>query len=212
MPLYDSYTALTALSADGQSAAIDLGYATEAEVTVYLGAAATFGSGTLILQQSFDGGTTYYTVPNFSKTSGTANTVLGKVPVIGGGKIRASLSGSTSPTLNVCIKVEKISSREVKTFRLTANGSTNPFIYVPNPAYPVTTDVVGSNVLTWVGQGTWGSGTLVLEVSPDGGTTWFKQQAGISSNGIQYASGVTDTLCRFTLSGATNPSLSIYAV
>lgn len=212
MPIPSSYTALTALSADGQTAAIDLGYATEAEVTVYLGTGATFGSGTLILQQSFDGGTTYYTVPNFSKTSGTANTLLGKIPVIGGGKIRASLSGSTSPTLNVCIKVEQVSSRKVQQFSLTANGSTAAFNFNPSPAYPVTTDVVDSYVMAWAGQGTWGSGTLVLEVSPDGGTTWFKQQAGITANGIQYASSVTDTLCRFTLSGATSPSLTIFAV
>lgn len=213
MPNPISFTTLTTLAADGQTAAIDLGINTVVEATVYLGAAATWGGGTLILQQSFDGGTTYFTVPNFSKTSGAASTLLGRVPVIGGGKLRASLSGATGPSLGVNIKVEAIAADPaLKQFKLTANGSTSAFVYKPAAAYPVTTQVEGDNLLVWSAQGTWGSGTVVLEVSPDGGTTWFKQQAGISANGVQYSNGVSDTLCRFTLSGATNPVLTISAV
>lgn len=212
MPLPFNYVAMTTLAANGQTAAIDLGINTVTEATVYLNANATWGSGTLILQQSFDGGTTYYTVPNFSKTSGSASTVLGRVPVIGGGLLRASLSGATSPSLGVCIKVEEVAAPLVKQFSLTANGSTTPFYFTPVANYPVTTQVEGDNLLVWAAQGTWGSGTLALQVSPDGGTTWFNQQAGITANGTQYAAGVSDTLCRFTLTGATSPSLTIYAV
>ena len=213
MPFPLSYTALATLSANGQSAAVALGLATEAEVTVYSGATQTWGGGTAVLQQSFDGGTTWFNVPNASWTSGAANTVLGRVPVIGGGLVRISLSGATTPTLNFAIKVEQVNNRPILNFTLTANGST-PVFSLPDgiSVLPVTTKTVADNVVAWAAQGTWGGGTLALQVSPDGGTTWFNQQAGLTANGVQYSAGASDMLGRFTLTGATSPSLTIYVV
>lgn len=208
-----SFTKLANLPATGVTAAISLDIASEAEVAVYVGTGATWGGGTAILQQSFDGGTTWFTVPNASWTAGVANQCLGRASIIGGGKVRISLSGATSPSLDFAVKVEQVKSRKVVSYAFAANGSTASFqIGEDIPQYPVTTVTTPAGVVTWAAQGTWGSGTLVLEVSPDGGTTWYKQQAGITANGIQYAAGVTDLLGRFTLSGATSPSLAVYAV
>jgi hypothetical protein len=206
-----SYTVMTTLSANGSTAAVNLVNSTETEVTIYSGATQTWGSGTVILQQSFDAGTTWHTVPNASWTSGAANTLLGRVTVLGGGTVRLTLSGSTTPTLNFAVKAEQVKARPMYQYTLLANGSTPVFpinddtanIWVANKTTP-------DGLVGWGAQGTWGSGTLALQVSPDG-STWYNQQAGITANGVQYATGVTDLLGRFTLSGASSPSLTIYA-
>lgn len=208
-----SFTKLDNLAANGVTAAIALDLANVAEVAVYVGTAATWGSGTAILEQSFDGGTTWFTVPNASWTAGVANQYLGRASLIGGGKVRISLSGATSPSLDFAVKVEQVQARNVVSYTFAANGSSAAFpIGEGIPSYPVTTVTTPAGIVTWAAQGTWGAGTLVLQVSPDGGTTWYNQQAGITANGIQYAAGVTDLLGRFTLSGATAPSLTVFAV
>lgn len=212
MPIPLSFTNVTTLSADGNSAAISLGNATEAEVTIYMGSAATWGSGTAILQQSFDGGTTYFTVPNASWTSGTASTQLARLTLIGGGQFRVNLSGSTSPSLSFNIKVEQVNSQPVRQVSFTADGNSSTFQFNPKSSFPVTTKSVDDDILVWAAQGTWGSGTMTLMVSPDGGTTWYKQAAGLTANGIKYANGVSDNLFRFNLAGATNPALTVYFV
>lgn len=213
MSLPISFTKLATLAASGSSVGIPLGQATEAEVTLYVGANATWGGGTLTLTQSFDGGTTWLTVPNVSATAGVANQVLGRYTVIGGGQIRATLAGATTPSLDIAVKVEQVKNRPVLNYTLTANGSTPSFVISEEtPAMPVTNLSTPANVLMWAAQGTWGSGTLVFEVSPDGGTTWYKQLAGITANGLGYSQGLSDVLGRFTLSGATTPSLSLFVL
>lgn len=213
MAINNSFTKLNTLAANGSTAAILLNLAVEAEVTMYVGASATWGAGTAILQQSFDGGTTWYTVPNAAWTSGVALQVLGRVSVFGAGQLRVTLSGATSPALDFHVKVEQARSRNIMTFALTANGSTNAFLINDDlPNFPVVTTNTNSAICPWAAQGTWGGGTLVLQVSPDGGATWYNQQAGLTANGIQYTPNMTDLLGRFTLTGATSPSLTMFVV
>lgn len=179
------------------------------EVTVYLGTGATFGSGTLVLQASPDGGTTWMNVPNFSWTAGTANFQLGRF-IAYGSLFRFTLSGATSPVLDVRCSVKEVRRGVTQGFSLTANGSTPSFTLNGFSQLPVTTiEGVSAVSVPWFATGSFGSGTLVLQVSPDGGTTWFTVQAGLTAAGLQVANPVTDALARFTLTGATSPSISI---
>ena len=55
-------------------------------------------------------------------------------------------------------------------------------------------------------SGTWGGGTLTLQASPDGGTTWYTV-ATLSANGRSKVFLGTGEIVRVTLSGATTPTL-----
>lgn len=199
-----------ALLANGQTSSI-VSNALDTEVTVYLGANATWGAGTLIIQESFDGGTTWVSHPSASWTAGAANTQLGKV-TLDAPLWRFSLSGATSPSLLIAYKQEVNRFANSVGFSLTANGST-PTFTVPELANAVgsTSFDTPDNAMPWVAFGTWGSGTLALQVSPDGGTTWFNVDTA-TANIKKLTKPVTDTLFRFTLTGATAPSLTMFAV
>lgn len=55
--------------------------------------------------------------------------------------------------------------------------------------------------------GTWGGGTVVVECSPDGGTTWVAiPDKYYTSNAVVNLEGRWTNL-RLTLSGATSPTL-----
>lgn len=193
-----TYTAFTALSDNGNTAAVDLKGSVN-DITVYFGAGVTFGSGTLTGMISYDGGTTYVACADaIAITSATANTVKATYRVYGQGKFRFTLSGSTTPTINVAVKCEQVEYSLPTRIAFAANGSSDAFM-------------CDGTKLLWTAQGTWSSGTLVLESSPDGGTTWYKVAAGITANGVQLASSLTDTMYRLTLSGATTPVLVAHA-
>jgi len=87
---------------------------------------------------------------------------------------------------------------------LVANGST--------PAVPYSATTGRCTVAAW---GTFGGGTLTMEMSPDGGTTWIALDPSGSTVNTFTANGVgnfqinIDCLVRATLSGATTPSVNV---
>lgn len=192
------FTQLAALAADGNTAAIDL-TGLENEVTVYMGGAATWGSGTVKAQVSYDGGTTWVDVPSASWTAGTTAKQLAKFTV-SAPKLRFNLAGATNPDLDLEVKAERVRYGNLKQVSFAADGNSESFM-LPNEA---TTQF-------WAAQGTWGSGTLALQVSPDGGTTWRTIDV-LTANGLKHSANVTDQLARFNLSGSTNPALKAFVV
>lgn len=186
----------TALSANGQTAAIVPDTAGEFEATVYLGTA-TFGSGTLVMQTSFDGGTTWHNIPSASWTSGTANAQLAKITAVGP-RFRFSLSGATSPSLVITVKLERVRAIDVHSFSFTADASGASFM--------LPTDLT---LLAWAAQGTFGSGTVKITASPDGGTTFFQLDS-TTSAACKHISSITDVLVRAEVTGSTTPTLTVF--
>lgn len=79
---------------------------------------------------------------------------------------------------------------------LTADGQTTG---TPHPG--------GS--AAFYGVGTFGSGTLTMEVSFDGGTTWVDVLDSAMTADDVYAFVLPPCLVRGDLSGATNPSITV---
>lgn len=208
MSVSDSFTSFTTLSADGNTATFPLYKGGVSEVTVYHGTGVTFGSGTLKLQVSPDAGTTWLDVPSASWTSATANMIKSVFSPVYGVLGRFNLAGSTSPTLNIAVRVGQVRWAQVDQFSFTANGSSAPFL-LPGTTNEATLGCPNSD-FGYMAYGTWGSGTLTLQMSPDGGTTWYAYVAGQTANGTRHVSGslVVDTLFRLTLTGATSPSIT----
>lgn len=209
-----SFTALTAFAADANSAAIALSPAACHEVTIYHGAGVTFGSGTLKLQTSPDGGTTWVDVSGATWTTAVANRIKQVFSPVYGTQLRVALTGSTSPVLNVSVRVARLKFGVVTpVLPITADiAGTVPFTVQPTP----NSTILGAPlqdfaVFAW---GTWGSGTLTLQSSPDGGTTWFDAAAGITANALTLWSGalMVDTLYRFKVTGSTAPALSVIVI
>ena len=57
--------------------------------------------------------------------------------------------------------------------------------------------------------GTFGSGTVALQASPDGGTTWVTIPSSTASSATVQNLEIRATHLRPTLSGSTSPSLKI---
>lgn len=188
------YQAFTALAANGSTAAMTF-QASKHEVTTYFGAGVTFGSGTLTLEVSNDGGTTWVS-SGVTWTSATANKKA-TVTTVYGTAIRYTLSGATNPTLNVAAKVERLAYNFPKHFEFTADGDSASFV-IP----------VDQADMAFFVTGTWGSGTMTLNASPNGGVTWFAYDSA-TANAYKVQSGMTDLLFKFTLSGSTNPALRV---
>lgn len=184
-----------AITADGQSAAVTPDVAGEFEATVYLGTA-TFGSGTLVLQTSFDNGTTWHAISGASWTSGTANAQLAKFTAVGT-RFRFSVSGSTNPNLVLTLKLERVRTVDIKSFSFTADGSSSSFM-LP----------MDLTLLAWVGQGTFSSGTARIQGSPDGGTTWFQLDS-MTSASVKSITTITDHLLRVNVSGSSTPTITV---
>ncbi|MDE3021854.1 MAG: hypothetical protein KGI54_08345 [Pseudomonadota bacterium] len=210
-----SVTTLATLSANGQTSSIPLD-AHESEVTIYLGTGgANFGLGTLIIQESFDGGTTWLSHPTVSWASGTAGAFLGKA-IVNAPLIRLSLSGATSPTLIPTVKVaalrytRAIPGQVINPITFAANGTSSTFLVNGLSLADSRNTLYGDIQIPWAAQGTWGSGTLALQSSPDG-VNWFQVDTA-TANVKKLTRPVTDSLFRFVLSGATNPALTIWVV
>lgn len=58
-------------------------------------------------------------------------------------------------------------------------------------------------------KGTFGSGTVTMEFSPDGGTTWATTGAAKTADGMASAD-VPSGMLRLTLTGATSPNLNAW--
>jgi len=142
------------LTANGQSASVELPGDVN-DVLVYLNDAETWGAGTLILQTSFDGGTTWVAVPSASWTVGDGLLTSSALRCFGK-DLRLSLSGATTPSLTVTIKAERVSQSEAQYVGpITANGNTD-FVLNRNGACAVFI------------KGTFDSASVTLSHSPDG--------------------------------------------
>ena len=214
------------LAANGSTAALVLPSSGLNLVEVYLGTGATFGSGTITVQSTVDGGTTWVTSPigTATFTSGTANSFVNRFLVYGP-QVRFTLAGATSPVLDIRAKAVEV--REPRgiaasapnspsigapvTFSFTANA-TSATIMVPSYREHETSDIAIA------ASGTFGSGTLTLQTSPDGGTTWFAIGTAVTAAGyITVGAPLTNPLAttanthsmyRLVLTGATSPAIT----
>lgn len=201
-----SFTQLAAFAANGSSAS----FAASGQVNVvsfYFGAGVTFGSGTLTLETSPDGGTTWVST-GVTITTATANSFR-QSSLVFGQLFRVTLSGATSPTLNVGVRVTQVRYGNVDAFTFTANGTSLPFLLVGDSEYLLAPNDYDVALQAF---GTFGSGTVALETSPDGGTTWYRV-ATLTANGMSVvSSGLIDALYRINLTGATSPNLSVRVI
>ena len=61
-------------------------------------------------------------------------------------------------------------------------------------------------VFVW---GTWGGATVVIDISPDDGATWFPLSAGLSANGFETLElGAGTYIARASITGGTAASLN----
>lgn len=191
--------------------------ALESEVSFYAttGYSATT-LGTITLQESFDGGTTWVNHPTFTITSVTAGAYIGKA-IVHAPLIRLSSAGSTALNLPIQIKVNSLRFTQqfpgaiTNPITFTANGTSASFLVNDYSIAGSTTTVNGDKQVPWTAQGTWGGGTLALQASPDGGTNWFQVDTA-TANIKKLTKPVTDQLFRFVLTGATAPSLTVWVV
>jgi hypothetical protein len=68
----------------------------------------------------------------------------------------------------------------------------------------------GGRAFTLVAEGTWGGGTITLQLSPDEGTTWVDTSYTLSADGEQHGTDIIATHARLALTGATSPSLNAW--
>jgi len=185
------------LTANGQSASYELP-GDVCNVDVYLDDAETWGAGTLVLQSSPDGGTTWVNVPSASWTTGDG--VLGSYTVYGR-DVRLSLSGATSPSLTVTIKAEPVASQVQHLGPLTDNGNTD--LILPR-----------AGAVTVFAVGTWDSGSLTLSLSPDGTNYYDSGMTALTADGGSYFANATDeSILRLVLASvaAASASLDVWA-
>lgn len=187
----------TTLAANGQSAAFELpGDVNDLDVYVS-DAAATWGGGTLILQTSFDGGTTWVAVPSASYTAGSG--LIDSARRSFGKYVRLSLSGATSPSLGITVKAKAVSESDHQYLNITANG--NSTVVLPR----------GGALAVFV-KGTFDSASLTLAHSPDG-TLYVDSgvTAITAAGGGFFANGGKDTLFRIvTASIVTAADLDVW--
>lgn len=184
------------LTADGQSAALAMP-GDVCDVDVYVADAPTWGGGTLILQTSFDGGTTWVAVPSASYTSGDG--VMATGLRVYGNKLRLSLSGSTSPAIDVTIKATAVSQSFAKLVAetLTDNGNTDFVLNKP------------CSLAVFV-KGTWDSGSLTLSVSPDGTLYVDSAMSAITADGgAFFANAAADEMFRLVLASVAGAAADL---
>jgi hypothetical protein len=187
-----------ALTSNGATAQLQLPQHCDAfDIDLFL-ASATFGGGTLTLQLSPDFGQTWLDVPGASWTSGSANAYRGTVKLYASGRIRFNLAGATSPNVQVSARARPITGipYQIDVVPITGNGPGQPFMLENR-----------NDFFGWAAFGTFGGGTLALQASPNGGTSWFNVDTA-GANALRHILVNVDTLYRLNLSGATAPSVS----
>lgn len=179
------------LTASGNTAAVELSGDVN-KVSLYLDDAETWGSGTLKMQSSFDGGTTWVDVAGASWTSGDG---LVSVDDLAFGRfIRFNLAGATSPSLTITVKAVAVASY-VEVFSLTANGSTDVAITKPG-------------AVAVFAKGTWDSGSLTLDHSPDGTLFVDAGIAAVTANGGgSFTNTAKDSLLNLVLASVASAAV-----
>ena len=214
--LVKNYVVPTPFAANGSSASFAAGGSAVNVVSLYFGTGVTFGSGTLTLEVSPDNGTTWVSTGN-TWTTATASTFRASVLVFGT-LFRLTLSGATSPVLAPVVKLSAVRYGNVDSFVMTANTTfTGTTANAPSVAFllrggaeylfaPANFD------LCLQATGTFGSGTVNLQGSPDGGVTWFSYGTLTANGQLVVNAGVTDVLFRVILTGATSPVLAVNVI
>lgn len=67
-----------------------------------------------------------------------------------------------------------------------------------------------SETIIVVASGTFGSGTVTLQVSPDGGTTWVTTGKTLTADGSVFQDFPAGSRLRVALTGATGPDLDVW--
>lgn len=171
-----------ALAADGNTASFTCpGDANT--VRVYLQDGATFGSGTLTMQGSIDG-TNWYTESTFSVTAGDG--YLGEA-TIAGRYVRFNLAGSTSPGTFV-LQIDVVAKSNVDKFEvdsITDNTVLHEFVMGHKPTV--------MSVLTKSPTTDYDSGSIKVQQSADGGTTWYDVTAALTADGAKEGLAIGDS-------------------
>ena len=168
------------------------------EVDVYLKDGADDGTGTLKMQTSFDGGTTWVDVPTASWTSGDG--LLGSYTTFGR-DVRFDLAGATSPSdVIVTIVAKPVASYVEYLGPLTANGNTDLVLSKPGK-------------FAIFAKGTWDSGSLTVSETPDGSSYFDTGVAAITANGGgEYANSADNSTMRLVLASVvTAADLDVWA-
>lgn len=196
---YQSTNLFAELTANGNTVAYEAAQPAN-EVSVFLQEGANDGGGTLKMQSSPDGGTTWVDVPTASWTSGDGH--LGTYDVHGQ-DIRFNLASATGPSgMVVQISVKAKTLARVQTYALTADGNTANILLGHKPT-----------TVTMFGDGTWGSGTAKLQYTMDGGTTWYDAGSLTADGGARFDNtNVGATIFRINLAGATSPDLNFWVI
>lgn len=195
---YKATNLFAELTANGNTVAFELPGAAN-DVSVFLMEGAAYGAGTLHMESSFDGGTTWVDVPTASWTSGDGH--LGTYAVHGS-DIRFNLAGATAPSdMTVQVSATARNQWTVNAGTITANGSVDVLLG-RKPA-----------AATLFAVGTWGTGTLKLQFSVDGGTTWYDGASLTANGGGEFDNSDADaTIWRINLAGATSPDLDWFVI
>ena len=189
----------TAITANGSSSAHVLpGIAND--VDVYLDDASVWDTATMVLESSIDG-TTWIAVPSASWTAATG--FLARLTNVFGNFLRVTVSSvGASTSLIPTVTAKAVSGAYMQRVTLTANGTTD----MPLPhggAYAV------------FANGTWDSGSLTVEDSPDG-TLYTETIAAITANGgAIFTNGGENTLVHLVLASvvtAADLDLNIISV
>lgn len=195
---YKSNNLFAELTADGQTASFELPGAAST-VSVFLKEGASDGTGTLKMQSSFDGGTTWVDVPDATWTSGDGH--LGTYTVHGS-DVRFDLASSTSPS-DMIVQVNAVAQNQwsVHSGNFAADGSVD--VVLSKKPDTVTLFLVGDD----------GTGTVTLQYTLDGGTTWYNAASMTAAGGTRFDnSDAQATVWKVDLADATDPVLDWYVV
>jgi hypothetical protein len=167
------------------------------EVDVYIDDGETWDSGSLTALTSFDGGTTWVTVPGFTKTTGDG--YLGSFTAYGKDlKFTIASVAGASASITITIKAKRVMSQVILAAQtLTDNGNTDLVLTRPGD-------------LAVFAKGTWDSGSLTLSVSPDGTLYVDSGVTAITANGGGYYTNTAgDTTLRLVLASVAGAAADL---
>lgn len=90
------------------------------------------------------------------------------------------------------------------------NSPTQLFTGQSTNAASSTTVLSSGGFMSLLASGTFGGGTLTVQASPNGGTTWIDTTATLTAAGIVNFVAGAGVLVRLNLTGATAPNLNAW--
>lgn len=223
----ETFFTVPTITGNSSTAPINLPSAGLNLIEVFAGAGVNFGAGgTVNVQFLLPDGAFWTGTPAAlgagTFNSATANTFIGRYYVYGP-QMRFTVTGATAAAA-IDLNVRASEVRETQALAASApNGGLMSLpagvVLTSNGTSAVFTvpDTAGITEVAVLAAGTFGGGTLTLQTSPDGGTTWFNCAAGITGpNTIVFGTpqviertltSNVSRLFRLSLTGATNPSI-----